>query len=1159
VIERLLGEGGRSLPDLLNVLPDDKRTADLVSGLYNDPATSEEERTRLKEWLLYNSSVFSDQLSARAQNVRDANDYVNAASENSLLALTRHDWDEARPVVERLYNDPAQPVSRALATWAFYRHAMESGDSAETDRYRSELMRMVEDRSLADGVRDMANDAIVREADFPGRDEWCWSLFEDETLVNMQRFTGLTTIIMYQPPDKYVPKMIEFLKSSNKTVRLMAARNLITAMGRSKNPEIIRALLPWLEDPKWIEIPDDSSPRIQMVMFLATTKMPESLPGLIAALDEKGTREMTYGPGANAMSNSANAIANTEMVVVTNTNSNRSRSTNSSAVRVETYYPLREYAVRALATQADSRAIPALRRLLTTATDYQRNEIIGALFNCGGFSVPEQVNALEAFARLIPAGDSTVVNFGAFSNSANSSPLYYAQMAMAEAASRMDSSGEGRTNINFVLGSMVATTTEPSELLARATIDRIEELSKRDPQTSQTLRRIIVGWKGLAVSSLLLRDLKNGNADSDDIVRLLTERKLLREKLIQDVSDARSGTPIAAAIASCILEDPADHEAIINGKNVEARTALYACARLVRAPLPLAKVVEDLSSTDQNLKAAAELYLESEDSLEARNTILSQFPNEAKVLGATTCFPGKDNKREVTPQLLGLFMSTSGRQAASYFAYEGGCSASDVLDSETPLRKEVREDENLLGLYAYQDNFVRIYKDKVVFSWQNDPARYHERNLRPAEFDALRQLLSAANISELKPFLACGQGCGEARELLMIGRQGGRRVFVRTDRQPVIFSELEKLLAEFRSEPGDLKYTLSKQVPGLEVLFANDDLEAQTVWKQGSDLRAVISNKAVLQKIEAEIEQMRQSIYSQDDEDIVEEPDKSSEPPYVRLERMRQRRQYEGYSWHQILSGKVGAQAAQPPGLDYIPNLDGLPVLATQESWKARSGGFEIRTDDSGVYRSADGKLTQILKGYYNSPVISPNGRWLVISKFEENEGPSLVRYDLVSKREYKVPFAGYGMLSPRCYIQASGKFLVTAGYEDYESDDADESTEQNDDPRSHRYYLLDAQTGVLTPAFGEIRPLAEQTFRPLQSTGKPNEFWAALSGQSGDETVVGLYDSRLFRFTPVLKIPKITFSSLEMWVDQPENKVYFVYKGHLLSVPLKQPTTTKP
>jgi hypothetical protein len=98
--------------------------------------------------------------------------------------------------------------------------------------------------------------------------------------------------------------------------------------------------------------------------------------------------------------------------------------------------------------------------------------------------------------------------------------------------------------------------------------------------------------------------------------------------------------------------------------------------------------------------------------------------------------------------------------------------------------------------------------------------------------------------------------------------------------------------------------------------------------------------------------------------------------------------------------------------------------------------------------------------------------------------------------------------------------------------------------------YWLDPDTGSLTPVKGEVRPLGHQTFRSLQPTGKPNEFWAAISDGEKRTTSVGVYDSRLLTFKPTMVIPKISFNSMDMWVDAAENKVYFVYSGHLLSLP---------
>ena len=176
-----------------------------------------------------------------------------SATRSNCWRLAKYNWDAIRPTVDRLYGDSGQPVSRVLATWALYRHSLAEGLSGDTDRYRDELKAVVEDKKATPGMRDLAFDALVKEPDWSGRDEWYYSLLEDETLGDLRvggaSYTGLTTIIMYSPPEKYQDKMIELVKSTNLTVRNAAARNLAIIADR-EHPDAVRALLPWLEDPK---------------------------------------------------------------------------------------------------------------------------------------------------------------------------------------------------------------------------------------------------------------------------------------------------------------------------------------------------------------------------------------------------------------------------------------------------------------------------------------------------------------------------------------------------------------------------------------------------------------------------------------------------------------------------------------------------------------------------------------------------------------------------------------------------------------------------------------------------------------------------------------------------------------------------------------------
>ena len=81
-----------------------------------------------------------------------------------------------------------------------------------------------------------------------------------------------------------------------------------------------------------------------------------------------------------------------------------------------------------------------------------------------------------------------------------------------------------------------------------------------------------------------------------------------------------------------------------------------------------------------------------------------------------------------------------------------------------------------------------------------------------------------------------------------------------------------------------------------------------------------------------------------DEEPVPEDsPQTQYAPEFVKpSERMREHRQYEGFEWHNLDNGRLGAAAAQPFGIEYIPIRDPLDVQPGQEQWKARSNGFEI-------------------------------------------------------------------------------------------------------------------------------------------------------------------------------------------------------------------------
>src|SRR6185369_11355025 len=166
--------------------------------------------------------------------------------------------------------------------------------------------------------------------------------------------------------------------------------------------------------------------------------------------------------------------------------------------------------------------------------------------------------------------------------------------------------------------------------------------------------------------------------------------------------------------------------------------------------------------------------------------------------GATAYFNGRTDSPTFTNEVISLFTSVIGTSTAPPYAYGPGANGG-LVETEERLEKEVKEDAALIGVYSYQENFIRIYKDRVVYSWEDDPSRYHERTLKPDEYAYIKAFLTANRVDELKPFLSCSQGCGATRELLMLGRIGGSRVFSRSDRTPDFFFGLDKIFSALRA------------------------------------------------------------------------------------------------------------------------------------------------------------------------------------------------------------------------------------------------------------------------------------------------------------------------------------------------------------------------
>lgn len=1197
------------LAGLINVFRDAPDSGRFVYDIYRrmdeDDTSLRSDRQNIREWLKYNSPYFADELARAASSVRDVREYVS--NHNDLLALTRFGWDLASPIVHRLYNDSSQPVSRTVATWAMYRRAIDSNSLGDIERYRDELMRMVEDRTASAAVRDMAMDALVLEPDWPGRDDWYFTLLADETLAELrvdgQIYTGLTTLILRSPVERYRERMIELAASEDRTVRSASVRNLVVMMRRAPDEAIARALVPWLADPEWADDPEGNG-RQTLIQALAGLTIPEAVPGLIALLNERmlvpggsddpddvyfygantatnAIRPTRRDPAADSAMRAAQAAADAAAAAANAAANYTVRTSNSNLnPRGVTYvYPYRSNALSALGHQRDVRAAPAIRGIIGELNEWERASAIRGLLACGGYSAPEQLQALEhvvrtqyvEIARVAEKVQEILVSRGLSPETmpADVSPQLRREiMAEFEPFFEKVIAGRGAYSSDslFALGTAVEQQSEPDDLVVRTIVRRIEDLDEKEKQVADIFRNILTRWKGSAVNSMLLSDLKRGRSDADGVVKLLADRKELREAHMSEVNAAMDGVPWSRGIAACILEDRMLIETLLANGGESAVSAL-ACSRLLRIEIPVERVASLVNSTDRQLATAAERYLESEDSPEARQVLYRLHPNRAKILGATSFFSPGDETPVVTMNIGSLFSSVTGVPDDRQAFYALGVHE-HFRETESKLREMVLGNDELLGIYAYDRNLIRIFSDRVEFRLVEDDARYRERILEPDEFDRLRGYLAQHRVDELPPFVSCGPGC-DAKQLTMLGRAGGRRVFFQTDSDPDFLVGLESIFAEMAQAPMRLKYAAGEHIAGLELVFADDQKWAETVWADGGEVRALVTDRVARQNIEAEISRLYDTVFEDDDftgeydgDDISplpDEPDDTGEfvapepelNPYQLAAEQRAKRKWEGISWWVVSGGRSLQPTVRPPGINVPPAPDIVEGGGSIDAWKAISGRTEIRVSEGGLSRIQQGKMTILKEGVFSDPVLSENGRWLVVRRLEEEVGFSLVRIDLTNGREFPVDAGEDATVV--CFVPTLNRFLLMGAadydYSYYRRTRGEDGELQRPpgDLDGRDYSLLDPVTGQIQEVKGEYRPLSQQTFRPLQQAGSPHEFWAAIPRQDGTE--VGIYDSRHLGFRSLLKVPKISFTSMDMWVDG--GLVYFVYRGHVLSLPI--------
>lgn len=760
----------------------------------------------------------------------------------------------------------------------------------------------------------------------------------------------------------------------------------------------------------------------------------------------------------------------------------------------------RRWAAATLAHYKDPRAVPALKRALADEDDEgDRHYILEGLVASGGFTEAEQLAALEAYAAELAAGRRDEIT-------------------------RQRTGGGAPLSLQVSVGNYLGGLKEAPDSLVRAVLARAEALRKKNPALARALLGVAEGWQARQVDLDMLRRIGAGAADAPTIASALERRARLRESVAAEIQLLVGAGGAAQGVAAVLLSDDALALTVLDSRDEPAQLALLACARLTQMPLPVAQVGLLLRGGNRDLQLAAERYLLAEDSAEARALLWARHPGEAFITGW----------RENTPLVAGSDFSAMGR-------------------AEEKLRAELfRKEDAPVEIFALLWNnerpwrVLRVYRDRAVYTDYENAARYRESFVTREQLSRFRQFVAANNIQDLGPqFSPCHHDCWVS-EFLSLRREAGRRLFSHQSSGGVAAAAFDS--DTLGREGARVRYSLEEEVKGLELLVTDDSLVVKDVWQRGADLRVLVGRRP------APEEEARERVGSGDEQEGEEDDDEAR----ARRSRQESERSRARLSWRAFVGGGLGPAAPVPEGPaapnETPPDLDTgrFPSHLNSHMAQAKAGPDYVLAADlgeGGLWRKAPGRepVRVCGGGVYANPLVTPDGLWAVAARAERDwAGPNeVVRVELRTGRAYRVAIAPAEEFQPVAYVAAQGKVLLRRA----RGDDGD--ARESAGPASPEFYLLDAATGETRPVGGDFEPLMQEGARALQPTGRPGEFWAAVPDREKNETRVGRYSTKDFSFDTLLVVPRITFDSFGAWVDETGAKLYVVYEGQLLRLPL--------
>jgi hypothetical protein len=414
---------------------------------------------------------------------------------------------------------------------------------------------------------------------------------------------------------------------------------------------------------------------------------------------------------------------------------------------------------------------------------------------------------------------------------------------------------------------------------------------------------------------------------------------------------------------------------------------------------------------------------------------------------------------------------------------------------------------------------LRLYPDDCTL-------RFFIRKLDEEELKSFVDFIKAKNVDQL-PEYQTNVCDGVIYSYIHFTKDGGYRVAMNN---PPVREELR----EFQDDSNrsyceliswfarictfgkwEIRYVCSRLIPGLEILYANPTNEIRTVWAEGDDVRVLVGQSGLA----------GQKWYALRETGLEKEVD----CPDV-------------FSAHDVLD-RANDNEAGPFGLSYI-GRHFQPWQATAEGRYVLTGVMNGQTKGTWLCTTTS-QPVRIFNDNITDYLLTPNGHWLVGSI-----GTRLICYDFIAQKMVPIenpdPAKTFYALY---YLPQQEKVLLispTRG-EAHFAKPVPKDLEQF--PADYR--LLDPRSGKTT-AIEHLQgsmPLRQRTDRPFQPTQKVGVVWTATKEKG--YSIIGQFDTASFQFKPWTQVDSIEFESNDMWIDESLEKVYIVYRGQLLRIPL--------